>query len=170
MKRTIVLCAALFLSGCLGRTYVADQNKIDFDPVTGERRAPTNDSTDKRKVFVWEIEMGKDKGQPKAPKANTEIAQEPAAPSTSADTSASASTTMNVPEPAPAQATEVPAASGDKTYTEYTVQKNDTLQKISQKFYGTTKKWQLLYNENKDVLKGPDKVYPGLVIKVPNKK
>ena len=37
----------------------------------------------------------------------------------------------------------------------YIVQKGDTLQKISKKFFGTTKKWPKLYDANKDVLKGP---------------
>ena len=165
MKRTIVFFAVLFLSGCLGRTYVADHNKIEFDPVTGERRAPTNDASDKGKVLVWEIELNQKGAQPK-PKAATETVQE----STYTRAESAPSTAVAAPEPVSETAASAPAietASGDKTYTEYTVQKNDTLQKISQKFYGTTKKWQMLYNENKDVLKGPDKVYPGLVIKVP---
>ena len=49
----------------------------------------------------------------------------------------------------------------------YTVGKGDTLQKISNKFYGTTRKWQKIYEANKDVLKGPDRLYPGQEIKIP---
>ncbi|RKY32884.1 MAG: peptidoglycan-binding protein LysM [Candidatus Omnitrophota bacterium] len=49
----------------------------------------------------------------------------------------------------------------------YTVEKGDTLQKISQKFYGTTRKWQMLFEVNKDKLKAPDKIYPGQVIDIP---
>jgi nucleoid-associated protein YgaU len=52
-------------------------------------------------------------------------------------------------------------------YEKYTVEKNDTLQKISKKFYGTTKKWMKIYEANKDSLKGPNKIYPGQVINVP---
>ena len=52
-------------------------------------------------------------------------------------------------------------------YKYYTVQKNDTLQKISHKFYGTTRKWELIYKNNKGIIKSPDKVYPGLRIKIP---
>ncbi len=48
----------------------------------------------------------------------------------------------------------------------YTVQKGDTLQKISQKFYGTVKKWPKIYDANKDKLKTPQKIYPGQVIKI----
>ncbi|MCX7662077.1 MAG: LysM peptidoglycan-binding domain-containing protein, partial [Candidatus Omnitrophica bacterium] len=43
----------------------------------------------------------------------------------------------------------------------------DTLQKISLKFYGTTKKWKRIFNANKDIIKSPDKIYPGQVINIP---
>ncbi len=49
----------------------------------------------------------------------------------------------------------------------YVAKKGDTLQKISRKFYGTTKKWPLLYKANKDRLKSPDKIYPGQVLLIP---
>lgn len=50
---------------------------------------------------------------------------------------------------------------------EYKVQAGDTLQKISKKFYGTTVKWNTIYDANRDVLKRPDKIYPGQIINVP---
>ena len=48
----------------------------------------------------------------------------------------------------------------------YVVEKNDTLQKISRKFYGTTRKWNFIYETNKDILKSPDRLYPGTKIKI----
>jgi len=50
---------------------------------------------------------------------------------------------------------------------EYTVEKNDTLQKISKKFYDSFSKWPRIYELNKDVIKTPDRIQPGIVIKVP---
>ena len=52
--------------------------------------------------------------------------------------------------------------------TAYTVQKGDTLQKISEKFYGTTKNWTKIYKANKDVLKSPDRIRPGQKITIPD--
>jgi nucleoid-associated protein YgaU len=52
-------------------------------------------------------------------------------------------------------------------YETYTVQKGDTLQKISKKYYGTTKKWTKIYEANKDTMTGPDKIYPGKVLNIP---
>jgi len=49
----------------------------------------------------------------------------------------------------------------------YTVQKGDTLQKISQKFYGTTRTWVKIYEANKAILKAPDKIYPDQIIDIP---
>jgi nucleoid-associated protein YgaU len=49
----------------------------------------------------------------------------------------------------------------------YVVQKGDTLQKISQKFFGTTQKWKKIYNANKSVLKSPDRIRPGQKLVIP---
>jgi len=57
--------------------------------------------------------------------------------------------------------------SASPSYTEYKVQKDDTLGKISKKFYGTANKWQKIYDFNKDKLKNPNKIYPGQKLKIP---
>lgn len=49
----------------------------------------------------------------------------------------------------------------------YVVQKGDTLQKISQKLFGTTQKWEKIYNANKHVLKTPDRIRPGQKLVIP---
>jgi nucleoid-associated protein YgaU len=54
-----------------------------------------------------------------------------------------------------------------QSFENYKVQKGDTLQKISQKFYGTSRKWKKIFDANQNVLKSPDKVYPGQEIRIP---
>jgi len=49
----------------------------------------------------------------------------------------------------------------------YVVQKGDTLQKVSDKFFGTTKKWKKIYNANKNILKSPDMIRPGQKLAIP---
>ena len=49
----------------------------------------------------------------------------------------------------------------------YTVKKGDTLEKISKKFYGTTRKWKKIYDANRDVLKSPDRLYVGKKLQIP---
>jgi nucleoid-associated protein YgaU len=67
-----------------------------------------------------------------------------------------------ITEAAPEAAAPAPACE------DYKVQKGDTLQKISQKFYGTTRKWSKIFEANKDRLKASDKIYPGQTICVPS--
>ena len=49
----------------------------------------------------------------------------------------------------------------------YTVVKGDTLQKISKKVYGTTKKWIALYKANQKAIKNPNRIFPGQKLVIP---
>ena len=49
----------------------------------------------------------------------------------------------------------------------YTVLKDDTLQKIAKKVYGSYGKWTKIYDANKDKIKNPNFVKPGTVIVIP---
>ena len=49
----------------------------------------------------------------------------------------------------------------------YVVQKGDTLQKISSKMYGTTKRWKKIFEANKNILKDPDKIKEGQKLAIP---
>ncbi|MBI4435862.1 MAG: LysM peptidoglycan-binding domain-containing protein [Candidatus Omnitrophica bacterium] len=53
------------------------------------------------------------------------------------------------------------------SYTSYTVQKGETLGEISGKLYGTSKSWRRIYEANRDVLKDPDHLTPGQVLRIP---
>ena len=49
----------------------------------------------------------------------------------------------------------------------YTVQKGDSLSKISKEFYGSYNKYMRIFEANKPMLKDPDKIYPGQVLRIP---
>lgn len=51
--------------------------------------------------------------------------------------------------------------------TTYTVQKNDTLEKIAKKVYGDTKRWPKIYKANRGVIKNPNTLYPGQRLTIP---
>lgn len=59
-----------------------------------------------------------------------------------------------------------PAATTGGT-TEYVVERGDTLQKISKKFYGGYSKWNKIYEANKDIIPNPNRIKPGLTIRIP---
>jgi Tfp pilus assembly protein FimV len=50
----------------------------------------------------------------------------------------------------------------------YTVQPGDTLSSIAQRFYGNPADWESLFHENENVVKNPNSIYPGEVLKVPS--
>jgi nucleoid-associated protein YgaU len=50
----------------------------------------------------------------------------------------------------------------------YTVAKGDSLSKIAKHFYGDVKQWKKIFEANKDIIKNPDLIFPGQVIKIPD--
>jgi len=50
----------------------------------------------------------------------------------------------------------------------YTVVKGDTLSKISKQHYGDANKYMRIFEANKPMLKDPDKIYPGQVLRIPD--
>lgn len=50
----------------------------------------------------------------------------------------------------------------------YTVEKGDTLWKISTEMYGNGAKYTEIFEANKPMLSDPDKIYPGQVLRIPN--
>ena len=49
----------------------------------------------------------------------------------------------------------------------YTVVKGDNLSKISKMHYGDSNKYMQIFEANKPMLKHPDKIYPGQVLRIP---
>jgi LysM repeat protein len=154
------LASVLVLSGCVARTYPLTRDRIDQDLNAGNRgylqgNAPADTGTrkDTREVRVFEIEFGR------SYKTNKATAQQNLTSSPETVTTETVSETV-VSEPEPEAVSSISQ--------KYTVEKNDTLQKISKKFYGTTKKWVKIYQANKDTLSGPDKVYPGQILNIPD--
>ena len=47
------------------------------------------------------------------------------------------------------------------------VKPGDTLSKIAKQEYGDANKWSKIFEANKDILKDPDKIYPGQQLKIP---
>ena len=171
MKRIGLFLGVILLSGCLVRSYTVQKPRTDLD-VQGNRgylvgipKEEVKPSKETRPITVFEVELG-----PHRPKKGVSLPQKEALPP------AEESMLMESQEEIFEEEVEGESSpyeskretdAPEKHYVTYKVRKNDTLQKISKKFYGTTKKWLFLYQENKDVIKSPDKIYPGLVIKIP---
>ncbi|MBN2483814.1 MAG: LysM peptidoglycan-binding domain-containing protein [Candidatus Omnitrophica bacterium] len=174
MKKNVLLLAIFLLSGCLVRTYTIRKPRTDLD-LTGNRgylagtSSASEDLTQTRPHTIFEVEFGpttekkteyiKETQTRRASRIETNFS------SRSPESGESAFSENDVfKEPvAPEEELVYP----EEEFTLYTVQKGDTLQKISKKFYGTTRKWKMLFNENEAALKSPDKIRPGIKLKVP---
>ncbi len=67
------------------------------------------------------------------------------------------------PQPAPAQPTQT--VQPESKF--YQVKPGDSLSKIAKEFYGDANKYGAIFEANKPMLKDPDKIYPGQVLRIP---
>ena len=51
----------------------------------------------------------------------------------------------------------------------YEVKSGDSLSKIAKHEYGDANAWPKIFEANKDILKDPNKIYPGQKLKIPPK-
>lgn len=161
------IAAASFLSiifavGCVRvRTYSVEKERVDQSATGGnqgyfagaekEIAAPQNRRLT-RKTYVTEVEFGR------APKAKKGRVSQPAVKE-------AASESVSQPAQESVEAAQVSQAAPQ--VTSYVVEANDTLQKISMKVYGTSKKWKQIFEANSDRLKSPDRIYAGQELKIP---
>ena len=65
--------------------------------------------------------------------------------------------------PAPAPVVAAPAAD-----LYYEVKSGDTLSKIAKHYYGNANLYGKIFDANRDLLKDPDKIYPGQKLRIPS--
>jgi LysM repeat protein len=76
--------------------------------------------------------------------------------------SGSSSTAPTPSVPAPEPSASAPAAA--RTYV---VVSGDNLSRIAKQLYGDANKWRAIYEANRSVIKNPDLIYPGQVLRIP---
>ncbi len=174
MLKKIYLCLAcaffaFVLSGCVARTYNLTRDRVDQNLESGNRgyligKPSAEELSKERKLTrttrVLEVEMHSPLKAEKSTKERTPRSTY-TPPARIQEDYSSSYTPPAIPRIERTEEVQPQALE------RYTVKKGDTLQKISQKFYGTTKKWYSIYKANQDVLKGPDKIFPGQVINIP---
>jgi len=170
----VVVMAGCSSTGITTRAYVEDRERVDQDMSGGNygylygqpKPEDRSDYKNTRRVYVVEFT-----------KEEEDLDEEPLVITRT-------KTVYLEPEPAVqpkpqepdwAQPLDVPTFTAEEpvaepapaNLVEYTVQKNDTLQKISKKFYDTYRKWPQIYEANKEVIRDPNKIKPGIVLQIP---
>jgi nucleoid-associated protein YgaU len=59
------------------------------------------------------------------------------------------------------------AGGGEAASKFYTVKSGDSLSKIAKEFYGEASKYPQIFEANKPMLKDPDRIYPGQMLRIP---
>jgi nucleoid-associated protein YgaU len=54
-----------------------------------------------------------------------------------------------------------------EVYETYEVKSGDSLSKIAKSVYGNASAWKKIFEANRDLLKDPDKIFPGQKLKIP---
>ena len=174
MKRLYLLIAcfllAASLTGCAGvKTYTYEEKRVDQDLSRGNRgvimgEAPVEETERKSTRTMVGVDITlPDTKEYKARKTRVEeevTEREPVITFTMPPVEP----VISVKPEEEMEEEEVKRVAED---LQYAVQKGDTLQKISEKFYGTARKWPEIYKANKRVIPSPSRIYPGQVITIP---
>ncbi|MBP6342359.1 MAG: LysM peptidoglycan-binding domain-containing protein [Candidatus Omnitrophica bacterium] len=177
---SVVSCAVVFTAaGCVSkpRFYAVDRPRVDqantgnSGYIGGDKKEGDSiDGRSTRRIYVFEFDRKKKLEAEKAAQA-----------AQAAESATITTTTIAAPaaEPAKQQGITIPYIGDDEkagqiaatdlsvSGMQYTVMKDDTLQKISKKVYGSHGKWTKIYDANKDKIKNPNFVKPGTVITIP---
>jgi len=171
---TMVGCASSGNGGGVEtRAYIADKERVDqkmeggnFGYVGGTPKAPDRSKIRKtRQVYTLEFTKNPDITPDELRKPVP-----PAAPVVINVPERRTRVTQQEPEPIIIRRFEPDRSEetiSEGTGKEYVVEKGDTLQKISKKFYDSYSKWNKIYEANKDIIPNPNKIKPGLTIRIP---
>ena len=168
-----VVLIAFFVAGCSARVYEKRQERSDQD-LPGYQgfakglRAPGESARKKtRKVYVLEISK-KSSSQEEKEKKQMLAETEEAIKKARSEIAATQASQISA-QPGGQAAENQPAlnVSDDLPYTEYEVLPEDTLQKIAKKFFDSYSKWSKIYEANKDVIPDPNRIRPGIILKIP---
>lgn len=168
MKKQMILflaAASFILSGCVVRSYTVTKDRVDQDLGQGNRgflmgRSSSMEQGERKKTRTTRVVEMEWESPFKFKKNKKEISSEQDVVLPEQNFTWNSSGQADTVQ-------EISQSSNEPQFKKYTVQKNDTLQKISSKFYSTTKKWVKIYDANKDVLKAPNRIYPGQILNIP---
>ncbi len=173
----MMVVVLLGASGCgmKPRLYAVDRPRVDqanmgnAGYVAGDKKdGKSIEDRNTRRIYVFEFDKKKKAEANQDLKKTDAPASEPQTPAPSPEiTPTKEGITLpyigdDEPQPQATAQSEVP-----ETGMMYTVVKDDTLQKISKKVYGTFGKWTKIYDANKEKIKNPNFVKPGTVLVIP---
>ena len=182
----ILVVMLAMLTGCRSietRTYVEEKERPDLDidgnagyiigqpSVDVQTHAPVKKT---RKFYVFEFTKNNPDEELKAKDSLSEPLSERKITAALAGNQTGSDKTDSTPSPNPLSkaqlellTTHPPTGVTSSLPAQYTVQKNDTLQTISKKFYHSYRKWPQIYEANKEKISDPNHIRSGVVLTIP---
>ena len=69
--------------------------------------------------------------------------------------------------PTPSASAPEPSAPAPAATRTYVVVSGDSLSRIAKRLYGDVNQWPKIYEANRSIIKDPDLIYPGQVLRIP---
>ncbi len=168
----------LMSAGCSKvKFYAVDRPRVDQATmgnagyVSGEKVSDTSqEGRPTRRIYVFEVDRKKNEEAVSVTKTTEAASQAAPVTEEKQGTENPPKQGLSLPyigDDEPSADQSAAEASVDVSGTYYTVVKDDTLQKISKKVYGSYSKWTKIYDANKDKIKNPNFVKPGIDILIP---
>lgn len=172
---------AIFAAGCAvkAETYVMEKPRVGIEYKGGNagylKGAPSYVEPEKKTRKIYILELSKPIGETPSKKIQVEsstdihetVDGDSTTPAEQVEDQARPLVISPVEDVSNAPAADSSARQGPTETILYTVEKDDTLQKIAKKFYGSYGKWTKIYEANKEKLKNPNFVRPGTVLTIP---
>ncbi|MBF0511670.1 MAG: LysM peptidoglycan-binding domain-containing protein [Candidatus Omnitrophica bacterium] len=186
-KNLALLILVVFAAGCgmEAKTYVMTKDRVGYDApgnggcVVGKCPPALGPAEKTRKIYVLELTKPVSESEVKKIEEKTSSVVNTSLPPSSPLPQASEPAVQTHHRVIPVIEDEpvaLPAAVAEQNMGKfkggetYTIQKDDTLQKISKKVFGTYSKWYKIYKANKNKIKNPNVLIPGTVINIPELK
>ena len=147
--------------GNYGADYAGIDVEVDGDTAVLTGSVPSHAVREKAILIAGNLD-----GIDKVDDRLTVAAAAAAAPDFS-NVSGGVATTEATPGPGSSSSQAHASEGGETASTFYTVQKGDTLSRIAKEHYGDANKYPQIFEANKPMLKDPDKIYPGQVLRIP---
>lgn len=166
MKQMFVLVMMIcFLSGCGGKIYLADRPRVDQEVPGVSVQEDTRSKT--RKVLVVQFTQKGEITQQETQSTLTTKQRDEQVEKVTTKEEKTIETSFSSSLHLPMGITPSSANTPIEEFQIYVVEKDDTLQKISKKFYGSYHQWLKIYEYNRDVIADPHMLKQGKKIKIP---
>ena len=173
---SFIMAAMVFLSGCgiKAKAYITRRDRVDQDVAVypGATKVESSQQAPKKTRQIIVVEVAREKKEKQQNDSQSAVDTQPVVDDSKVASTAASNENVSTSSKMPvihSDSMNISAAVlADPTeFVSYTVQKDDTLQKIAKQFLGSYGQWTKIYEANRDKIKDPNFLKPGVVLSIP---